>query len=126
MYFINIVGSNKRDLSFVRELQDLSRILDANFTNIEPSCISREPTNQMPSWRFEVQRMMNVSHPKIIINHVGVANCDEITDLTRSIRALSSFYNPVVLTVLEQDLSCSQVNGKYSFDHVKNIVNPFS
>ncbi len=126
MYFINIVGSNKRDLSFVRELQDLSKILDANFANIEPTCISREPTNQMPSWRFEVQRVMNVSHPKIIINHVGVANCDEITDLTRSIRALSSFYNPVVLTVLEQDLLCSQVNGKYSFDHVKNIMNPLS
>jgi hypothetical protein len=56
--------------------------------NIHPTLLARQPNNNMPNWRVELRKELE-SPEDIIINKVNDVNCDELTDLTRSIRALS-------------------------------------
>lgn len=113
-YFIHIIGAeSKRAVDELgHEFPDFTR------TSIQPTCIACERTNQMPTWRFEIQR--SFQNNTNVINNGGRANCDEITDLARSVRALSNSYHPLVFSTEPSD--CSQVNGTYTLERVKDLL----
>ncbi len=116
MFVISVTGPAERSRAATNELAH--ELPDALKTNIQPTCIARETTNQMPSWRFELQRVM--SSGKVIINDMSRANCEEITDFARSVRALSNTYHPFVFSTEPSD--CAQVNGVYTLERVKLLL----
>jgi hypothetical protein len=119
MFVISVTGPERQTRSATNEL--IREYPDAVRTQIQPSCLAREPTNQMPAWRFELNRFMSTG--KVIVNDMGRANCDEITDFVRSVRALSSTYHPFVFSTEASE--CSHVNAIYKIDTVKQILDRF-
>ena len=119
MFVISVTGPERQTRSATNEL--IREYPDAVRTQIQPSCLACEPTNQMPAWRFELQRAM--SSGKLIVNDMGRSNCDEILDFTRSVRALSNSYHPFVFST--EPSECVQVNAIYKIDTVKQILDRF-
>ena len=106
--FITIVGP---DVDTARISKLLATSNGAVRVKIEPTCLARECTNQMPAWRFELQRVMSqgLGH---IINDAGRVNCDSLLDLNRSVRALSSSYHPLVFRTSPDFLpDCEQITS---------------
>ncbi len=116
MFVVSISGPERDTRSATNEL--MREFPDAVRTHIQPSCLARETTNQMPAWRFELQRAL--SSGKVIVNDMSRANCDEILDFARSVRALSNSYHPFVFSI--EPSECAQVNGIYSLETVKHIL----
>lgn len=122
---INLVGSDKEVETASQEIAQVCKTsgLEPKIVSIQPTCLSCQTTNKMPEWRIEMEKELAKPHD-IIINKVGEANCDEITDLCRSIRALSNITHPYALQV-ERDTktlderikildTCNQFNMVYS------------
>jgi hypothetical protein len=116
MFVVSISGPERDTRSATNEL--MREFPDAVRTQIQPSCLARESTNQMPAWRFDLQRAM--SSGKLIVNDMSRVNCDEILDFTRSVRALSNTYHPFVFST--EPTECVQVNGIYSLEIIKDIL----
>jgi hypothetical protein len=116
MFVIGITGPESKTRSAANELA--REFPDALRTQIQPSCLARETTNQMPAWRFELHRAMSTG--KVIVNDMGRANCDEILDFARSVRALSNTHHPFVFST--ESSGCAQVNGVYSLETVKHVL----
>lgn len=117
MFVISVTGPERDSRAATNEL--VSEYTNAMRTQIQPSCLARETTNQMPAWRFELKRAMSTG--KLIVNDMGRANCDEITDFTRSVRALSNTYHPFVFSTEASECS----NATYKIDTVKQILDRF-
>ncbi len=122
---INLFGSDKEVETASQEIAQVCKIngLEPKIVSIQPTYLSYQTTNQIPEWRIQVANELAKPHD-IIINKVGEANCDEITDLCRSIRALSNLTHPYALKV-EPDIktlderikildTCNQFNMVYS------------
>lgn len=116
---MSVTGPERQTRSATNEL--VREFPDAVRTQIQPSCLARESTNQMPAWRFELQRAMSTG--KLIVNDMSRANCDEILDFARSVRALSNTYHPFVFST--EPSECAQVNAIYKIDTVKQILDQF-
>lgn len=122
---INLFGNDK-DIETVSK--EISQIFNSNgirtkIISIHPTCLAYEPTNNIPEWRNKLYKQL-CSQPGIIINKAGECNCDEITDLCRSILALSNSTHPYAIKV-EFDIknpdekinilqTCNQLNMIYS------------
>ncbi len=110
--FISIVGP---EVETARISKLLATSNGAVRVKIEPTCLARESTNQMPSWRFELQRILSQGHANIV-NDAGRVNCDSLLDLNRSVRALSSSYHPVVFRTSPDFLpDCEQITSDVVF-----------
>ena len=72
----------------------------------------------MPEWRVQIHKEIR-SNENIIINKVGRVNCDEITDLNRSISVLSRYRRPIALYVEPDAISKCQQNSSYQFNSLK-------
>lgn len=116
MFIVSVTGPERETHAATNEL--VREYPDAIKSQIQPTCIAREPVNQMPAWRFELQRAMTSG--RLIINDMGRSNCDEITDFARSVRAISSSYHPLVFST--QPSECTQINGHYSLERVKDLL----
>lgn len=97
---INLLGD---DDHVERATKDIISILDKKnishkVVSLHPTTLARQPNNEMPKWRFQIHEEMRTDK-NVIINKIGHVNCDEITDLNRSIRALSSTRHPIALYV---------------------------
>ncbi len=115
MFVISVTGPERDTRVVTNELA--REFPEALKTNIQPSCIARETTNQMPAWRFELQRAM--ASEKMIINDMSQTNCDEVLDFVRSVRALSSTYQPAVFST---GTPSECVTAQYSLETVKDFV----
>lgn len=114
MFIVSVTGSESH-----KATNELTRAFpDALKTNILPSCLARETTNQMPAWRFELQRVM--SNGSLIVNDMSRANCDEISDFARSVRALSNSYHPFVFST--EPSECPHINGVYTLERVRDLL----
>lgn len=122
---INLIGNDKDIDTVSKEISQIctSNGIGTKIISINPTCLACEPTNNIPEWRNKLYKQLS-SQPGVIINKAGEANCDEITDLCRSIRALSYSTQPYALKV-EFDTktadekmnilqTCSQLNMVYS------------
>ncbi len=122
---INLFGSDKEVETASQEIAQVCKTngLETKIVSIQPTCLSCQTTNLIPEWRYQIEKELSQNH-QIIINRVGEANCDEITDLCRSIRALSYSTHPYALKV-ELDIktydekikildTCNQLNMVYS------------
>lgn len=115
MFVVSVTGPERDSRAATNELA--REFPDAVKTQIQPSCLARESTNQTPAWRFELQRTMSTG--KVIVNDMSHTNCDEITDFTRSVRALSNSYHPLVFSTGPPS-EC--VTAQYSLETVKDIL----
>ncbi len=122
---INLFGSDKEVEIASHEIAQVcnGNGLLTKIISIQPTCLSCQTTNTIPKWRIQIEKELGQNH-EIIINKVGHANCDEITDMCRSIRALSYTTHPYALKV-ESDVktidekirilnTCDQLNMVYS------------
>ncbi len=136
---INLFGTDKDIDNASQEITQVCKTngLKTKIVSISPTCLSGQQTNVMPEWRFKVEKELSNPHD-IIINKAGEANCDEITDLCRSIRSLSSITHPYAFKVitdvktLDEKIkildSCNQFNMVYSLktdsqEKIKKIEN---
>jgi hypothetical protein len=122
---INLFGSDKDIETASHEIAQVCKIngLKTKIVSIEPTCLASTPANTIPNWRMQIEKELYQQHD-IIINKAGESNCDEITDLCRSIRALSYTTHPYAFKVekdvktLEEKIkildTCNQLNMVYS------------
>lgn len=115
MFIVSVTGPGHETRAATNEL--VREFPDALKTNIQPSCLARECTNQMPAWRFELHRAMSTG--KMIVNDMSHTNCDEVIDFVRSVRALSSTYQPFVFSTGPPS-EC--VTAHYALETVKDLL----
>ncbi len=95
--------------------------------SIVPSVLALESTNNIPKWRIDINKEIH-TNKNVILNKIGLIDSDSLTDLHRSINALSSCIRPLGLYVDKklanlldvnekhehfQIINCSQINGIY-------------
>ncbi len=136
---INLFGTDKDIDNASQEIAQVCKTngLKTKIVSINPTCLSCQQNNIMPEWRINVEKELSKPHD-IIINKAGEPNCDEITDLCRSIRALSNITHPYAFKVeteiktLEERIKildmCNQLNMVYSLksdsqEKIKKIEN---
>ena len=113
-FIINMVGDSDKDVDqAVKEVVQIAQLqgYTTKITNIQPTLLSNEYTNSMPEWRIKLKQEINSPDPvEIIVNKIiGGANSEEITDLTRSTRAMScNFVHPWVLIVDPDAKTCHE------------------
>ncbi len=99
-YVINLIGSDTDVEQTANEINSIAQSygLTTKFISIKPYAINiinpTYPTNNPVEWRINLEKTLKTSNEHVIINKVGRANCDEITDLNRSVRALGMFRHP--------------------------------
>jgi hypothetical protein len=125
---INLLGNGK---DIENATHDIISILDKkNLTHkiieLRPIILSFLSNNKMPEWRFQLAEEM-LSPENVIINKIGNVNCDEITDLNRSIRALSrGGRRPISLYVDPDAISrCKQNSNKKQLNECSQITSIF-
>lgn len=94
-YVINLIGSDddvEQTAYEIKRIAESAYELTAKTVSIKPYCLST--TNEPIKWRVDLDNILKSSNENVIINKIGYANCDEITDLNRSVRALSNCYHP--------------------------------
>ena len=93
-YMINLIGSDDSVNSTADEIKEIAESygLKTKFVSIKPYCLSTYQTNGPVKWRVDLQNILSSSNEHVLINKIGHANCDEITDLNRSVRVLSGPY----------------------------------
>lgn len=99
---INLIGSEKdvdQTTNEIKEIAESTYDLTTKIVSIKPYCLSTYSTNQPVEWRINLEKILKTSNEHVIINKVGLANCDEITDLNRSVRALNSYYHPFAFLI---------------------------
>ncbi len=95
-YVINLIGS---DIDIEKTAEEMNSIaqsygLSTKIISIKPYALATYPTNNPVDWRVNLEKILKTSNEHVIINKIGRANCDEITDLNRSVRALEMFRHP--------------------------------
>jgi hypothetical protein len=96
-YVINLMGSEddvEQTANEIKQIAESTYGLIAKTVSIKPYCLSTYSTNEPIKWRVDLDNILKSSNENVIINKIGYANCDEITDLNRSVRALSNYYHP--------------------------------
>ena len=115
-YVINLIGSEDNVEQTANEINYIATIsygLSTKIISIVPSCLSLNPINKPLTWRVELEQILNTSNEHVIINKVGNVNCDEITDLNRSIRALNIFRHPLAFLINPNAKTRHDVNYSY-------------
>ena len=97
---INLLGNDNHIDTAISDITNIlqNKNLSYKVISLRPTTLSFQPDNKMPLWRVQIDKEMK-SNEHIIINKIGRVNCDEITDLNRSIRALNKYRQPVALYV---------------------------
>lgn len=122
---INLIG-NAKDID--NATYDITAILNKkNLTHkvitVYPTTLSMQSNNKMPEWRFQLAEEI-LSPENVIINKIGQVNCYEITDLNRSIRALSrDRFHPIAL-IVDHD-AISRCGSKSKLDECSQITSIF-
>lgn len=96
-YVINLMGSEddvEQTANEIKRIAESAYELTVKTVSIKPHCLSTYSTNEPAKWRVDLDNVLKSSNENVIINKIGYANCDEITDLNRSIRALNNYYHP--------------------------------
>lgn len=95
-YIINLIGSDSDVEQTAIEIKSIAQSygLTTKFISIKPYALSTYPTNNPVDWRVNLEQILKASNEHVIINKIGRTNCDEITDLNRSVRALDMFRHP--------------------------------
>lgn len=90
-YVISLIGSNEEIEQASEEIKRIAETIGhtVKMTSIKPTVLSAYYKNEMPKWRKELENEIKRSGENIIINKIGHANCDEIRDFNRSVRALA-------------------------------------
>ncbi len=121
---VNVENASKDKLGLL-----LSLGYSVRKTSIQPTILSLEQSNNMPEWRKKLAEELKSGHD-VIINEIGLVECEALTDFVRSVRALSSFTHPYLFYVdpkmksIEDIEDCvyknyNQINAVYSIN--KNI-----
>ena len=122
---INLVGNTKDIDSATYDITSILNKKNLTYKTIKiyPTILSMQSNNKMPEWRFKLAEEI-LSSENVIINKIGQVNCDEITDLNRSIRALSrDKFHTIVLRV-DHD-AISRCGSKSKLDECSQITSIF-
>jgi len=117
---VNLLGDEKHIDTAAHDITKILKKKDLSYKiiSLRPTILSLQSNNNMPEWRFQIDKEIR-SDENIIINKVGRVNCDEITDLNRSIRALSHNRYPIALYVEPNAISRCQQNNSHKFNSLK-------
>lgn len=87
---ITLVGGTEKTF---QQFQETLAILQRPilFVNIEPTILAATISNKMPEWRIQLEKTMRENPDHDIINRIDAANCDELRDFNRSVRALGIY-----------------------------------
>ncbi len=87
---INLLGNGKDIETATRDIISIldKKNLTHKIISLRPTTLYTQSINKMPEWKFQLAEEI-LSQENVIINKIGSANNDEITDLKRSIRTLS-------------------------------------
>ena len=142
-YMINLVGSEADMKQATREIQEIAEIIGhtVKVVKIVPSNDNgndngnsngnnngNNNSNNGPTWRVDLVREAN-STKTVLINQVGEVSCDILTDLNRSVRAVShglrhpwafkidpnvsTRHESVLLGTNPYQFNCDQINQVY-------------
>jgi len=102
LYIINLIGSKKDINQTTYEMKKIAEVsfgLSTETVSIKPYCLSSYPTNTPAKWRTDLSNILLSSNKDVIINKVGLVNCEEITDLKYSVVALNPFCRPFAFLI---------------------------
>jgi hypothetical protein len=125
---INLLGDDKYIEKATNDIINIikKKGLTHKTISLHPTLLSHQAHNEMPEWRIALQKEMQGTE-NIIINKIGYASCDEITDLTRSVRALSKQRNTYALFVEPNAISRRDTKCKnpYSLENCQQVNSIF-
>lgn len=127
-YVINLIGSDIDVEQSANEIKSIANSygLTTKFISIKPYALATYPTNKPVDWRVNLEQILKTSNEHVIINKIGWANCDEITDLNRSVRALNMFRHPWAFLIdpnVKTRHESTLLNGPDKTDSNKYIFN---
>ena len=128
---INLIGSDTDMEQATNEIKDIAEEMGHTVKVVEirpDGLLSTNASNEAPKWRVKLSEEVK-SNENILINKVGQVNCEIITDLNRSVRAVSNdFRHPwafkidpnvktrhesVLLGTHPYKFNCDQINQVY-------------
>ncbi len=124
--FITIIGEEKIVNDEVIQIEQIYKELGekVKIVSITPTSLALTPDNKMPEWREKLLEEIK-SDNSIIINKSKFISCDEITDLNRSVRALSRLTHPNAF-ILDNNLTSAKDYEKSQYYTLLNNCSQFN